>query len=279
MSGLSPRNLKYMRTFAHAWPDRQIVQRTVAQIPWRSNLALLDKLDRSVTRLWYAQKTIKNGWSRDVLVLQIESNLHLRQGQAVTNFDLALPAADSDLAAQVFKDPYLFDFFGTANPRKEREVEQALVDHMQRFLLEMGAGFAFVGRQVQLEVVSERYSLHHCTWDRGKDQPRANEHGDEPIMLRVGRPFTAQSAISYFALVEGVEQIRSRAVGSVFDSIIRDTFKLIPFLVPGQKFIQMFFDRIVPIIRQIDVLSHEERKLTQDRDLLIPRLMNGEIAV
>ena len=146
MSGFSPRNRKYMRAFAEAWPDRAIVQRTVAQLPWRSNLALIEKLEHPEARLWYAQKTIENGWSRDILALQIESGLRERQGRAVTNFPVTMPPSDSDMAAQVFKDPYLFDFLGTADPRREREVERALVDHIQRFLLEMGAGFAFVGQ-------------------------------------------------------------------------------------------------------------------------------------
>jgi predicted nuclease of restriction endonuclease-like (RecB) superfamily len=159
MSGLSPRNLKYMRAFAAAWPDPSIVQRVVAQIPWRSNLALLDKLDDSAVRQWYAEKAIEQGWSQPVLCLQIDSNLHARQGKAVSNFVLTLPPADSDMAAQVFKDPYLFDFLGTADPRREREIEQALVDHIQRFLLELGAGFAFVGRQVHLEFASKDYYL------------------------------------------------------------------------------------------------------------------------
>jgi len=159
MSGFSPRNLKYMRKFAEAWPDRVIVQRTVAQIPWRSNLALLDKLKDLKLRLWYAQKTLELGLSKDMLVFQIETGLHERQGKAVNNFQAALPPSDSDMAAQVFKDPYLFDFLGTADPRKEREVEQALVDHIQRFLLEMGTGFAFVGRQVLLEVGNRDFYL------------------------------------------------------------------------------------------------------------------------
>ena len=157
MSGLSSRNLKYMRSFAAAWPDREIVQRTVAQIPWRSNLALLEKLDRPDTRLWYAQKTIENGWSRDMLVLQIESRLHGREGKAVTNFNATLPPDDSDMATQVFKDPYLFDFLGTAAPRTEREIEQALVGHIQDFLMELGTGFAFVGKQVLLEIGDQNF--------------------------------------------------------------------------------------------------------------------------
>ncbi|WP_339134908.1 MAG: PDDEXK nuclease domain-containing protein [Candidatus Electrothrix sp. GW3-4] len=159
MSGFSPRNLKYMRKFAEAWPDQTIVQRTVAQIPWRSNLALLEKLDDVDTRLWYAQKTVENGWSRNILVMQIESRLHERQGQTVNNFAATLPPPDSDMATQIFKDPYLFDFLGTADLRKEREVEQALMDHVQEFLLEMGAGFSFVGRQMLLEVGDQDFRL------------------------------------------------------------------------------------------------------------------------
>lgn len=152
MQGLSPRNLKYMRAFAAAWPNREIVQEVLAQITWYHNIALLDKLKNAETRLWYAQQTITNGWSRNILVLQIEQCLHERQGKAITNFPATLPPPDSDMAVQIFKDPYLFDFIGASNPRREREIEQALVDHIQRFLIELGAGFAFVGRQVLLEV-------------------------------------------------------------------------------------------------------------------------------
>ncbi|HBE47184.1 conserved hypothetical protein [uncultured spirochete] len=152
MQGLSPRNLKYMRAFAAAWPDRHIVQEVLAQITWYHNIALLDKLDAPEVRLWYARKAHEEGWSRNILVLQIERRLHERQGKAITNFAATLPPADSDMAAQIFKDPYLFDFLGTADPRRERELEQSLIDHIQRFLLELGAGFAFVGRQVLLEV-------------------------------------------------------------------------------------------------------------------------------
>ena len=159
MTGFSPRNLKYMRTFSRSWPDREFVQRTIAQIPWRSNIALLDRMKDPGLRIWYAQKIIEHGWSRETLEVQIENRLHERQGRALNNFEQALPPVDSDMAAQVFKDPYLFDFLGTADPRKEREVEQAQVDHVQRFLLEMGTGFAFVGRQVLLEVGDRDFSL------------------------------------------------------------------------------------------------------------------------
>jgi predicted nuclease of restriction endonuclease-like (RecB) superfamily len=152
MSGFSPRNLKYMRKFAECWPDRSIVQRTVAQIPWRSNLALLDKLQDMETRLWYARKTIEYGWGKDMLAIQIDTGLHEREGKAINNFPIALPPLDSDMAEQIFKDPYVFDFLGTADLRRETELERKLVDHIQQFLLELGQGFAFVGRQVHLEV-------------------------------------------------------------------------------------------------------------------------------
>ncbi len=159
MQGLSSRNLKYMRTFASAWPDLEIVQRTVAQLPWRQNIALLDKLKDSDQRLWYAQKAAEHGWSKSILTFQIQGQLHLRSGKAQNNFAQTLPPADSDLASQIFKDPYLFDFLGTADARREREVEQALVDHIQHFLLELGAGFAFVGRQMHLEVGEHDFYL------------------------------------------------------------------------------------------------------------------------
>jgi predicted nuclease of restriction endonuclease-like (RecB) superfamily len=152
MQGFSPRNLKYMRAFAAAWPDSSIVQRVAARLPWRQNQVLLDRLDEPEIRIWYAQRASAEGWSRDILSIQIDNRAHERHGKTVSNFALTLPPADSDMAEQVFKDPYLFDFLGTADPRREREVEQALVDHIQRFLLELGSGFAFVGRQVHLEV-------------------------------------------------------------------------------------------------------------------------------
>lgn len=152
MKGFSPRNLKYMRAFAAAWPDRTIVQRVIAQLPWRQNIALIERLGDENTRLWYAEQTIRNGWSQPTLCLQIDSRANERHGKALTNFKVTLPPPESDMAGQVFKDPYLFDFLGTADPSREREVEQALVDHIQRFLLELGSGFAFVGRQILLEV-------------------------------------------------------------------------------------------------------------------------------
>jgi len=159
MQGFSPRNLKYMRKFAEAWPGQELVQRTVALIPWRSNITLLDKLKDPDIRLWYAQKTIEHGFGKDMLVFQIETQLHKRQGAAITNFEVALPPADSDLTAQIFKDPYIFDFLGTADPRREAELEQKLMDHIQKFLLELGQGFAFVGRQVHLELGDSDFYL------------------------------------------------------------------------------------------------------------------------
>lgn len=152
MSGLSSRNLRYMRDFASAWPEPEIWQRLLPKLPWGQNLALLDKLADVETRLWYARECAKYGWSRSILEMQIERRLHERQGKALNNFTKTLPPSDSDMAAQIFKDPYLFDMIGTADPRREVEVEQALVDHVQKFLLELGAGFAFLGRQVPLEV-------------------------------------------------------------------------------------------------------------------------------
>ena len=159
MRGLSARNLKCMRAFAAAWPDGAIVQEPLAQIPWSHQIALPEKLNAEDERLWSARQSAKFGWSHNVLALQIEHRAHQRHARAITNFKATLPPADSDMAVQVFKDPYVFDFLGTADPRREREVEQALVDRTQRFLLELGSGFAFVGRQVHLEFTSHDYYL------------------------------------------------------------------------------------------------------------------------
>jgi len=159
MSGFSPRNLKYMRAFAEAYPDEQFVQRYAAQIPWRHNQVLLDKLKTPERRLWYAQKSFENGWSRDILVMQIESNLFTRQGGAITNFERTLPGLDSDLAHQLIKDPYNFDFLTITEDAKERELEKALVVRIREFLLELGLGFAFVGSQYRLEVEGDEYFI------------------------------------------------------------------------------------------------------------------------
>jgi predicted nuclease of restriction endonuclease-like (RecB) superfamily len=150
--GFSPRNLKYMRSFAAAWPDEAIVQARLAQLPWYHHIALLEKLDTAELRLWYSDVAIENGWSRDILVHHIEGRLHERTGRAVTNFSRTLPPADSDLAQQSTRDPYLFDFLGNDVVRRERDHERALIDHVEKFLLELGQGFAFVGKQVHLEI-------------------------------------------------------------------------------------------------------------------------------
>jgi predicted nuclease of restriction endonuclease-like (RecB) superfamily len=152
MKGFSPRNLQFMRAFAELYLDGEIVKQLVSQLPWGHIIILMQKVKAPIQRDWYINQSILNGWSRNILALQISSQSYERQGKAVSNFETTLPPADSDMAVQAFKDPYLFDFLGTADPRREREVEQALVDHVQKFLLELGNGFAFVGRQVQLEV-------------------------------------------------------------------------------------------------------------------------------
>jgi predicted nuclease of restriction endonuclease-like (RecB) superfamily len=152
MKGFSPRNLKYMRKFAETWQNYEIVQRTVAQIPWRSNIVLMDKLKNPETRLWYANKTVELGLGKDMLIFQIESQLHIREGNATTNFKEALPPIQSDMAQQVIKDPYIFDFVGNDAHLRELELEKNLLQHIQKFLLELGQGFAFVGKQVHLEL-------------------------------------------------------------------------------------------------------------------------------
>ncbi|MDN6875121.1 PDDEXK nuclease domain-containing protein [Pseudomonas citronellolis] len=159
LKGFSRANLMYMRAFAEAWPDAEIVQQAVGQLPWGHNLVLLSKLKEREERLAYARAAIEHGWSRNVLSIHIETRLLERTGKAVTNFEAQLPKAQSDLAIESLKDPYRFDFLGLGEQAQEREIEQALVQHVTDFLLELGAGFAFVGRQVLLEVGGEEFFI------------------------------------------------------------------------------------------------------------------------
>lgn len=168
VEGLSRRNLYRMRAFRLAYASADpgadsaadppggasdaIVPQPVAQLPWGHNVLLLERVKAADARLWYARAAAEHGWSRAVLGLQLDARLHERQGRAVTNFARTLPAVDSDLAAQVLKDPYLFDFLTLAGDARERELERGLMAHVERFLVELGAGFAFVGRQVHLDV-------------------------------------------------------------------------------------------------------------------------------
>lgn len=159
MKGFSPRNLKYMRAFAEAWPDEEFVQQAAAQLPWGHNLVLLDRLNTPEERRWYAGKAIEHNWSRNVLNIQIETCLIARSGNAVTNFVVNLPRPQSDLARESLKDPYRFDFLGLTDEAQEREIEHALVKHVTEFLLELGAGFAFVGRQVLPDVGGDEFFI------------------------------------------------------------------------------------------------------------------------
>lgn len=159
VKGFSPRNLKYMRAFADAWPDEAFVQQAVARLPWGHNLVLLDRLPGPETRKWYAAKAALHNWSRNVLTMQIETRLLERSGKAATNFELTLPRPQSDLARESLKDPYKLDFLGLTDEAQERAVEGALVRHVTEFLLELGAGFAFVGRQVLLDVAGDEFFI------------------------------------------------------------------------------------------------------------------------
>jgi predicted nuclease of restriction endonuclease-like (RecB) superfamily len=159
MKGFSPRNLKYMRAFAEAWPEAEFVQQAAAQIPWFHLCTLLDKLKTRRERDWYLAKAAQHNWSRNVLVMQIETRLRERSGTAVTNFMTTLPAPQSDLARESLKDPYRLDFLGLGEEAQEREIETALVRHVTEFLLELGAGFAFVGRQVLLDVGGDEFFI------------------------------------------------------------------------------------------------------------------------
>ena len=184
MDGFSPRNVWRMRAFHLAWTgqsqkhqqavasldskilpqlvaelDGHNLPQSVAEIPWGHNVLLLEKIANPILRLWYARKTIEHGWSRAVLTHHIETELHQREGKAITNFQHTLPPPQSDLAEQTLKDPYNFDFLTIRSDAHERDLEQGLLDHVQKFLLELGVGFAFVGRQYHMEISGQDYYL------------------------------------------------------------------------------------------------------------------------
>jgi predicted nuclease of restriction endonuclease-like (RecB) superfamily len=159
VKGFSARNLRYMRAFADAYPDEQTVQQLVAQIPWGHNVRLLDMIGDPQERQWYIQQTIQQGWSRNVLIHQVESGLYYRQGRAPNNFERTLPTAQSELAQQLLKDPYQFDFLTVGDKAQERDIEQALLRSVSEFLLELGVGFALVGNQYRIDVGGEDFYI------------------------------------------------------------------------------------------------------------------------
>ncbi|MEY4589998.1 MAG: hypothetical protein RL497_2074 [Pseudomonadota bacterium] len=159
MRGFSSRNLKYMAFFAQLCPNLQFGQQPAAQLPWFHIVTRLTKVNNEAAREWYAQQAVQSGWSRSTLEINIKNQLQQRQGAAVTNFAARMPATDSALAVETLKDPYLFDFLGLGNDAHEREIENGLIQHITRFLLELGAGFAFVGRQFRLEVAGDEFFI------------------------------------------------------------------------------------------------------------------------
>ena len=160
MKGFSIRNLKYMRQFAYNYPNITIVQEVLAQLPWYHNITLIQKIKDENVRHWYIEKTIENGWSRTVLVHQIELDLYNRNNnKKITNFTKTLISPQSELAIATLKDPYIFDFLTLSEKAKEKDIEEQLVKHITKFLLELGTGFAFVGNQYKLEVGNKEYYI------------------------------------------------------------------------------------------------------------------------
>ncbi len=160
-TGYSVRNLKYMAKFASTYPEKEFVQQLVAQIPWGHNVVLMDKISDEVIRKWYIQQSIEQGWSRNVLVHQIESGLYERQvlSDKITNFEKCLVPSQSELAVQAMKDPYIFDFIPFKEDMVERDIEQALVQEVTKLLLELGTGFAFLGNQYHLNVGGDDFYI------------------------------------------------------------------------------------------------------------------------
>ena len=199
VEGFSPRSLKYMRALAEAWPEEAIVQQLAAQLPWGHHMVLLDRVKDTATREWYLKAALEFGWSRNILVHQIEGRLHERQGKALTNFSRALPPGDSDLAEQILKDPYHFDFLTLGPSAKERELERGLLLHLRDLLLELGRGFAFVGSQVPLTVEEETFYIDLLFY-------HVRLHSYFVIDLKIGafKPEYAGKLNFYLSAVDGV---------------------------------------------------------------------------
>ena len=163
MKGFSERNLKYIRQWYLFYSEgKTIGQQVVAQItqiPWGHNIVIISKCKAVKEALFYVQNIIRHSWSRNVLVHQIESGLYKREGKAITNFPLTLPKPQSDLAHQTLKDPYIFDFLSMSVDYNERDLEKRLIEHLTNFLLELGAGFAFIGRQVPVQVGDREFFI------------------------------------------------------------------------------------------------------------------------
>lgn len=161
IKGFSIRNLKYMRKIAEEYPDFKFVQEVLAQITWYHNVILMDKVKNIKIRNWYIEETVKNGWSSNVLKLQIDSKLYERQAvsKKINNFQKTLPDVQSDLAIQTMKDPYIFDFITLKGEAKEREIEEAMINKIKDVLIELGKGFAFVGSQYKLTVDDKDYFI------------------------------------------------------------------------------------------------------------------------
>lgn len=161
IEGFSHRNLLYMRAFAEAYPDEAIVHQLVhnSPLPWKHYIRALEKVKEAEPRAWYLRSAYEHGWSRAILEHQIDTDLYGRQGKAISNFAATLPPPKSDLAQQILKDPYNFDFLTLGPDAQERHLERGLLEHVRAFLLEMGAGFAFVGSQYHLEVSGKDYYL------------------------------------------------------------------------------------------------------------------------
>lgn len=159
MQGISYRNLRYMKRFAKEYPNSSILQVSLAKLPWYHHITLLEKVKDPQIRLLYVEEVAKNGWTRDVMVSQIEANYHLRIAKGINNFAQTMTLEQSEMARLTFKDPYLFDFINITELFKERELEDALVKHITQFLLELGGGFSFVGRQFKIEISGREFAL------------------------------------------------------------------------------------------------------------------------
>jgi predicted nuclease of restriction endonuclease-like (RecB) superfamily len=270
LKGFSRTNLYAMRSWYLFYGEQDpIVPQLVGQIPWGHNRLIIDKIKDRTEALFYVQQTIQNGWSRDILAHQIQTKLFARQGKAISNFTQTLPKPQSDLATQTLKDPYIFDFLSLTDEAHERELEKALVSHITKFLLELGAGFAFVGQQYHLEVDGDDYYIDLLFY-------HVKLHCYVAIELKIGefKPEYAGKLNFYLSALDsqvksmedkpsiGMILCRSNQKKVTAEYALRDMNK--PIGIAEYRFTEALPENIRTELPTIEELEEELKKLKQD---------------
>jgi len=265
VEGFSPRNLRYMRAFAEAWPEQEILQQLIAKLPWGHNLRVLDRIKDRPTREWYLRAALEHGWSQNVLVHMISGQLHEREGKSLTNFHRTLPPPGSDMAEQILRDPYNFDFLTLAEPFAERELEKGLLAHLRDLLLELGRGFAFVGSQVPLLVDGHSFYIDLLFY-------HVRLHCYFAIELKTGefQPEYAGKLSFYIAAIDGI--MRTSADGPTIGLLLCESRSGPIVEYSLQNLVQPIGVSTYRVTRELPPLVREELPSVEDLQKVVIKL-------